>query len=73
MLKQLDVMFLFKKIHIFESAMKLMLTKPQLRGIMLQHEQNVTEARRIRKQYAIKVDVARLAIHKLEKNKNKDE
>ena len=37
MLKQLDVMFLFKKIHILESAMKLLLTKPQLRGLMLQH------------------------------------
>jgi hypothetical protein len=73
MLKQLDVMFLFKKIHILESAMKLLLTKPQLKGLMLMHEQNVTEARRIRKQYGVKLDVARLAIHKLEHNKkNKD-
>ena len=37
MLKQLDVMFLFKKIHILESAMKLLLTKPQLKGLMLMH------------------------------------
>lgn len=73
MLKQLDVMFLFRKISILESAMKLLLTRPQMRGLMLQHEQNVTEARKIRKQYAIKQDVARLAIHKLEKKKKKEE
>ena len=65
MLKQLDVMFLFKKIHILESGIKLLLTKPQLKGLMLQHEQNVTEAKRIRKQYGIKLDVARLCKHKL--------
>lgn len=49
--------------------MKLLLTKPQLRGLMLQHELNVTEARSIRKMYGIKLDVARLAKHKLEKKK----
>ena len=37
MLKQLDVMFLFKKIHMIESCMQLLLTKPQLKGLMLQH------------------------------------
>jgi hypothetical protein len=37
MLKQLDVMFLFRKINILESSMKLLLTKPQLRGLMLKH------------------------------------
>jgi hypothetical protein len=37
MLKQLDVMFLFRKIHILESGMQLLLTKPQLKGLMLQH------------------------------------
>lgn len=36
MLKQLDVMFLFKKIHILENAMMMFLSKHQLKGLMLQ-------------------------------------
>ena len=70
MAKQLDVMLLFKKIYILETAIKLILTKPQLRGLMLQHEMNVTEARSIRKMYSLKMDVAKLAKHKLEKHRN---
>ena len=66
MAKQLDVMLLFKKIYALETAMKLILTKPQMRGLMLQHEMNVAEARSFRKMYSLKRDVAKLAKHKLE-------
>ena len=72
MLKQLDVMFLFKKIHILENGLKLLLTKPQMRGLMLQHELNVTEARSIRKAYGIKLDVARMVKHKMQKIKREE-
>jgi len=72
MLKQLDVMFLFRKIHILENGLKLLLTKPQLRGLMLQHELSVTEARGIRKAYGIKLDVARMVKHKMQKKKREE-
>jgi len=41
MQRQLDVRYLFKKLHILENAMMVLLTKPQLKGLMLQHEMTI--------------------------------
>ena len=72
MLKQLDVMFLFRKIHFLEGAMNLLLTRPQLKGLMLQHELNVTEAKEIRKSYCIKREIAKIAKQKIKEQKTEE-
>lgn len=58
-LKQLDVKFLFKKVHFLETAVTLLFSKPQLSGLLLQHTMTLSEARRLRKMYGVKRDVAR--------------
>ena len=67
MQRQLDVKYLFKKLHILENAMMLLLTKPQLKGLMLQHEMTVTEAKKMRRVYGLKSK-----IKKLYRNKSKE-
>lgn len=42
MIRQLDVMLLFKKINMLESAMMTLLTRKQLVGLMLKPEMTVT-------------------------------
>lgn len=42
MIRQLDVMLLFKKINMLESAMMVLLTKKQLIGLMLKPEMTIS-------------------------------
>ena len=65
MIRQLDVMLLFKKINMLESAMMTLLSKKQLVGLMLKPEMTVSEVRRIRKLYNLKKEIVKLAHHKL--------
>ena len=69
MLKQLDVMLLFRKLYTLEKGMNLLLSKSQMRGLMLQSELNVPQAKEIRKLYSLKMSVAKLAKHKLQKKR----
>jgi len=41
MVRQLDVKYLFRKLNILENAIMLLLSKPQLKGLMLQHKMTV--------------------------------
>jgi hypothetical protein len=73
MVKQLDVLYLFKKIHILESAMVLLFSKHQLRGLMLKHEMTVSEVRGIRKMYSFKKEMARLLFRRGERQRVEEE
>ena len=61
MLRQLDVMLLFRKIHFLESAVGVLLDDHQIRGLMLQSQMNIAEAKSARKTFAAKLAVAKIA------------
>ncbi len=68
MQRQLDVRYLFKKLHILENAMMVLLTKPQLKGLMLQHEMTIAEAKKTRRIYGLKSRVKKLFKEKIRKS-----